>query len=487
LALDAFFFPGRLPLVILTCLLVGVFTAIATARLVEPYLGSRLESYLMIAGLSLTLPMFFYSSQIYPEMTAALCVAVMLTTLLDENVDRRRALWFGVAGGLLPWLHTRYYPVLGVCIVALIYLAWRDRVRWEVGAWALVLPSLSVLLQCLYVFHITGSLLPDTLWVLNGYSRGGHLVNPEAFSGLYYLLIGREEGLLVYAPLYVLAVPGVLSLWRQSTFAACLSVAVFVSYLWISASHDQGGAGGWSPATRYLVPVTPILALWLAAWLGRNESLRLRWSAFFVALAASFWIAQGMLVERHFSYDRNAFLSSGVLSVSAGLGSAMQADPWPTRVLYPALLMLLLGLLWIAARRGGSVSLGGVAVAVVSSVLVTGAIAQSSIARERWLGARAAAGDTRLRPERPTILELPTCTSGTAGLRFVGGEGSHRLTVRGEGFERHLVVPPTGETELDVAVAPVRRVKRGSAEAIAVVRLELDAGQMPLDVASLCR
>jgi hypothetical protein len=487
MALDAFFFPGRLPLVILTCLIVGVLTMIATARLVEPYLGSHLESYLMIAGLGLTLPMFFYSFQIYPEMTAALCLALMLATLLDEKVDRRGALLFGVAASLLPWLHTRYYPVLGVCIVVLIYRARCDRVRWEVGALALVLPSASVVLQCLYVFHITGSLLPDTLWVLNGYPRGGHLFNPQAFSGLYYLLLGREEGLLVYAPLYVLAVPGVFGLWRQSKFATCLSLAVFAPYLWISASHDQGGAGGWSPATRYLVPVTPVLALWLAAWLGRNEFRRLRWSAFFVAMAASFWIAQGMLVERNFPYDRNAYLSSGVLNVSAALGSALEADVWSTRILYPVLLVLVLALVWIGERRGGRVSLGSVVVAVVGSVLVTGAIAQSWIAREQWLGSRPAAGDARLRPERATLLELPACGNDTAGLRFLGAQGSHELTVSGDGFERHLVVPPTGETEMVVAVAPVRRFKRGGSEAISVVRLELEAGQMPLNVAPFCR
>jgi hypothetical protein len=487
MTLDAYLFPGRLPFVMLTCLIVGVLTAVATARLIEPYLDGRLESYLMVTGLGLILPMFFYSFQIYPEMAAALCLALMLATLLDKNVDLRRALLFGMAAGLLPWLHTRYYSVLVVCMLALMYRVRRERVPGKIGASAFILPSVSVALQCLYVFHIAGSLLPDTLWVLNGYSRGGHLLNPEVLTGLYYLLLGREEGLLVYAPVFVLAVPGIFSLWRQSKFAACLSVAVVAPYLWISASHDQGGAGGWSPATRYLVPVTPVLALWLAAWLGRNEFRRLRWSAFYVTLAASFWIAQGMLVERHFPYDRNAYLSSGVLNVSAGLGSALEAEAWSTRILYPALLVLFLGLVWIGDRRRGRVSLGGVAVAAVGMVLVSGAIAQTWIGRERWLGAHPAAGEVRLRPGRATLLELPACGNRTAGLRFVGEEGSHELTVSGDGFQRQLVVPPISETEMDVAVAPVRRVGRQGSEEIAVVRLELEAGQMPLNVGTRCR
>jgi hypothetical protein len=69
MALDSIFFPGMLPLVLLSCLLLGILTAIATARLVEPYLESRLDSYLVIAGVSLATPVFFYTFQIYPEMT----------------------------------------------------------------------------------------------------------------------------------------------------------------------------------------------------------------------------------------------------------------------------------------------------------------------------------------------------------------------------------------------------------------------------------
>ena len=487
MALDAVFFPGMLPLVLLTCLIVGVMTAIAIARLVEPYLESRIDSYLMIAAVSLTLPMFFYHFQIYPEMTAALCLALMLKALLDENLGRSGAIVFGLAASLLPWLHTRYYPVLGVCILALIYRTWRDRVHWRTSGWALSLPSISVALQCLYIFHITGSLLPDTLWVLNGYPRGGHLFNSQAFSGLYYLLLGREEGLLVYAPLYLLAVPGVVALWRKSTFAACLSLAVFVPYLWVSASHDQGGAGGWSPATRYLVPVTPVLALWLAAWLGQPQFRRARWSGFFVGAAASFWIAQGMLVERNFPYDRNAFLSSGVLSVSAGLGSVPEADPLSTLILYPILLVLLLAVVLLWERRGEKASPGGLAIAIVSLLLVTGVTTEAWTVREEWISPRSMAGATRLRPERATLVELPVCQIGSPRLRFIGAEGSHALSVRGDGFERHLVVPPTAETEIEVAVVPIRRVMRGGSEAIALVRIELEAGQMPLRVEPFCR
>jgi hypothetical protein len=487
MALDSIFFPGMLPLVLLSCLLLGILTAIATARLVEPYLESRLDSYLVIAGVSLATPVFFYTFQIYPEMTAALCLALMLKVLLARNRDRGGAIVFGLAAALLPWLHTRYYPLLGVCILAFAHRAWRGRVSWKTSLWAIGVPAIAVGLQCLYVFHITGSLLPDTLWVLNGYPRGGYLFNRQALSGLYYLLLGREEGLLVYSPLHLLAIPGVLALWRRSTFAWCLSLAIFVPYLLIAASHDQGGAGGWSPASRYFVPVAPVLVLWLAAWLGRPGSRRARWIAFFMTAAASFWIAQGMLAERNFPYDRIAFLSSGVVNVSGALGSMLEPDSLARRATYPVLLFLVLAFVVLWERRKVEGSFGAMALAVVALLLVVGTTSEAWTARKAWIGARAETGSIQLRPARAALYGLPVCRTGSPRLRFEGAGGEHAVTVSGPGFVKHLRVPPTGPTELEVSVLPFIRIRRGDSQEIEIVRLELEAGQTPLEVQGLCR
>ncbi len=128
--------------------------------------------------------------------------------------------------------------------------------------------------------------------------------------------------------------------------------------------------------------------------------------------------------------------------------------------------------------------------AIVGLLLVTGVTVEAWTAREEWIGSRPVAGATRLRPERATLVELRACQIGSPRLRFIGvrgGEGPHALAVRGDGFERHLVVPPTGETEIEIAVVPIRRVMQGGSEEIALVRLELEPGQMPLDVEPLCR
>ena len=177
---------------------------------------------------------------------------------------------------------------------------------------------MSMAFLCFYIFHITGSVMPDTLWVLNGYPRGASIINRTTPAGLYHLFFGSWQGLLVYGPLFVLVLPGLWALWKKSTSVFVLVLMVCLPYLLIAASHDLGGARGWIPASRYMVVLVPVFAVPMAAWLGNKK---LRWTVLFVAAAASFWIAQGMLEEPNYVYDRPAFLASRHVDVSPLLGT----------------------------------------------------------------------------------------------------------------------------------------------------------------------
>jgi hypothetical protein len=78
----------------------------------------------------------------------------------------------------------------------------------------------------------------------------------EAFkSGSLGLLIDRENGLLVWAPIYAL-VPSAWALSGRRCVVWLLPVAVL---LLMSAAHLHWW-GGFSPAARFLVPLVPIFA-----------------------------------------------------------------------------------------------------------------------------------------------------------------------------------------------------------------------------------
>ena len=103
------------------------------------------------------------------------------------------------------------------------------------------------------------------------------------WSRLVPLLIGRRRGLLVYAPILVLAAPGWLALlirrfWGVATVSLASSVAVFL----VNLSYPEW-TGGWSTGPRLLVPLLPFAMLAVAGLLAAGGSAA---AAPAVALAA---------------------------------------------------------------------------------------------------------------------------------------------------------------------------------------------------------
>ena len=487
MAVDSFLNPERLTVLLFTCLLLGAVCTLLLVRFVEPFAGDRLSAFGVGLSVAISTPLFFYHSQVYTEVTATLCLTIMLMVLLKGRFDLVGAISFGMAGAFLPWLHAKYLPLLSVCLLAYAWRAWRDKAEWKAGFVGLLLPLIGSGLQCLYVFHITGSWLPDAIWVLRGYPRGATLFNRETLSGLYFLTLGRSDGILVYAPLYVFALPGAVALWRKSRFATVLTVAIYLPYLLIAASHDQGGAGGWSPPGRYLLPAIPALALYLAAWLGCARKGGLRWTALFIATTASLWIADGMLNELHFAYDRPAFLASGVVNPSPVLGSVLEPQPTLQRIAYPLYLLLGLGLFFQWERRGWPSHPPRIAATVVALILVVGSSAALWSQPRDWLGSRDQKRAVRLRPTHAIELVLPHCGTNEPRLRFTGAGGPHALTVSGLKFRRELQVPSSGTSELEVSPRPLLRITNTDTEEIRVVKVQLHEGQEPLFVQGICR
>jgi hypothetical protein len=432
MAVDSVVAPGRLPTVMVFCIGLAVLNALALFRLFEAVYPDREENLALAIALSLTLPLFAYSFQIYPEVAASICLCLCLVPILRRPSPSGRELFgFALGASLLPWLHTKYYSILGLVLVA--FLVRHRRLSKSRLALALGLPALAVAFQALYLFAITGSPLPDALWVLNGYPRGTHLFNERTPSGLHYLFLGASEGLLVYAPHYLFALAGFFVLRRKSPWALWSSVLLLVPYVWIAASHDEGGAGGWSPPSRYFVAVTPVFALGMAAWvsLGRRAAS----VAFF---SASLWIGLGMLRERNFLYDRLAFLGSGAIDPSPLLSSGGA---------YLAFLVLGGLALTLLDRKGGRPAMG--AAAFVILVLLTGQAARLWSEPSDWMKTRDSGAARTLRPGRIELVLFRDCD--VPALRFEGAGAPTELRIRGASFLRDVVVPPSNATELDVS------------------------------------
>jgi hypothetical protein len=163
----------------------------------------------------------------------------------------------GLAAAALPWLNVRYAP-LAVLVVA--HALWRHpRARVALAALAPALVSAAGLLlyhQALYGFW-------DPRRV---YGRRREFALSTLAEGFPGLLLDQEFGLLVYAPVLALALPGFAFLWRRDRRLAIVAVAA-VGVVLLTAGTWPMWRGGFNPPARFLVPIAPLLALAVAmAW-----------------------------------------------------------------------------------------------------------------------------------------------------------------------------------------------------------------------------
>ena len=249
--------------------LLAVWLAHETRALLRTWVDEAADTTAWIVALSP--PLVHYAGLVFTEIPAALIVAAGLRHGRGET-SRRAAAVAGIAVALLPWLNVRY----AVLTVILILFALSARPsRTAMLAW--VVPSLvSAVAIALFHFHLYGFFDPRRV-----YGRRPELALSGLPIGLPGLLFDQEFGLLAYAPVFALAVPGVVALWRRSRRAAVAAIAMTVAVI-LTAGAWPMWRGGFNPPARFLVPVVPALALAvgarLRAGLGAAAALLVGWS-----------------------------------------------------------------------------------------------------------------------------------------------------------------------------------------------------------------
>jgi hypothetical protein len=205
-------------------------------------------------------PIISHAFLFFTEIPAALVVALYIREFVvrrDESV--RTALLAGAATGFLLLLHIRNAPL----VVAMTALALWER-RGTRLAWWFAGP--------VAVFAAVRTAVNYAFW-------GDLVTNPQASFGAtadvaaamremavraFGLAIDQEHGLLLYAPLYLLVLPGAIVLFRRDrTMLGRLAVLVgaYVVPILSPTINRHGFDGGWSPAARFLLTVTPAFVL----------------------------------------------------------------------------------------------------------------------------------------------------------------------------------------------------------------------------------
>lgn len=244
---------GRLTYFIVSLFFVGL-TSVAAMLLFDALtaLGSRHAAFFVTLAVTLSPPTLVHAFLVFPETPAFFVTCLVLWLALQRGgLGFRLALTGALVLGATPWLHRKY--ALYAFAVAWLCAFWqRESVR------GFSTPQRAALAAAFVVPHAALHLM--TLWAWGGI--GGPLAVSGAFSpanvpiGLAGLFFDRSRGLLPYAPIYVLA-PLAWWLSGRRFVAAWVPIA---SLLLLVAAYVTWNAG-YSPAARFLVPLTPLFAL----------------------------------------------------------------------------------------------------------------------------------------------------------------------------------------------------------------------------------
>lgn len=269
-------FPAEMPALHATLLALYAAYGVALYALLTAWGASRPHAWLLAVLGTLMLPASAFAFQIYPEVPAGVVTFLVVRRLLTGAGAQRRLADFshGVLASFLPWLHVR---LIVVTLIAMLWTLADPRYVRRARLWFVmgVLAGLSAL--ALYTYRLTGSLLPNAT-----YGAGPPLSLSRVMHGLPAFAIDRVWGLFPHAPLYLLALPGLLLAWRRRPAAVWL-VGLIITAVVVPAAGHGFWAGGSTPG-RYLVAVAPLLLLFVAETVSAWSARRL-FSATFITLA----------------------------------------------------------------------------------------------------------------------------------------------------------------------------------------------------------
>ncbi len=220
-----------------------------------------------VIAFSLAMPLSAYATQIYPEMPAALAVALAIGALTGPLGRRGIALWIAVLV-CLPWLSVKYAPVVVALAAIGAVLLWRR------GSRRALLVSAAVLVVAGVTYLLAHKVMYGG-WTV--YAAGDHFTEGGQLSVMGYeanypgrtirllgLLVDRNFGLAAWAPVYLIAVAAFAALLRARPRGWVVLVLPLAAG-WINATWiAQTMQGWWSPG-RQLVVVLPTVVI-ATAW-----------------------------------------------------------------------------------------------------------------------------------------------------------------------------------------------------------------------------
>ena len=311
---------------------IGALLAVQLYLLLRDLAFDRRVALLATAAVGFSHPVLTYTSQVYPELPAALAFVTAVRALRrGAGATRWDLAVASFCVGTLPWLTTRaWFTVIGVGLV-IAYRAFRPFSVGRVIAGAVPFAALVLALSYLN-YRQFGLFMPSAGYYLIRDQQQVLAFAPQ--TGALGLFFDRTFGLIGRTPLYLLAFVGAYALWRRRRDGHRDELVPLVLGWLLSLLYIADIAYWWadgSPSSRYLIATVPLLA---AAVAGGIETIGLagRWRQ---ALWVGSWAAAGWSAYAVFSYAIEPTLGYDLATEVQATGTPGQWWRYVGRVLRP--------------------------------------------------------------------------------------------------------------------------------------------------------
>lgn len=217
-------------------------------------------------------PVAAYAFHVYTEVPSALAIALALRLLAPE-AGLRDAVFGALAAAALPWLHVKMIPAAGALgLVGLLRMRSRARVAFLVTALVMAGAFMA------YYAAIFGAASPLAIY-------GGLPQDASGSPGraTFGLLLDGSSGLLPHAPVFLIALAGLVTIARRLSRSSWPYLLVGAAVL-LPVLPWRMWWGGQCPPARFLVPLVPLLALAIARAASGPVRGLLRWRAALLAV-----------------------------------------------------------------------------------------------------------------------------------------------------------------------------------------------------------
>jgi hypothetical protein len=218
------------------------------------------------AVFALSPPLAIYSTQVYPELPAALALLAGFGAVVGP-FDRKARVVFFVSVVALPWLAVKFVPVAAVLALAGVFKAGK---RQRAG--------LATALGLAAAIYVVGHVA--IYGGLTAYATGDHFIGGELTavgtqvnlwgrsSRLVGLLVDRGFGIGAWQPAYWIL--PLVAAWALRRSGTTFRVAAWIVGIgWLVATFVALTMHGWWFPGRQLVVVLPVAVALIGAWIER--------------------------------------------------------------------------------------------------------------------------------------------------------------------------------------------------------------------------